>query len=135
MEHLLRKNGEAMRNKVRSTERPSEHSERLERLVMCSFDTRKHLHNAFRRHSRWYSDGTIKDLDTPRKAGIGIRDAFFRFDHIAFNRHYSVPMLRCFAVVSGYNCLRLKLDHHIPEIDHVNYFFFCFLGWARRRPY
>ncbi len=39
MEHRLRNNGEAMRNKVRSTERPSEHSERLERLVSHYSDT------------------------------------------------------------------------------------------------
>ncbi len=34
MERRLRENGEATRNTVRSAERPSEHSERLERLVM-----------------------------------------------------------------------------------------------------
>ncbi len=36
MEHRLRENGEAIRNKVRSAGRPSERSERLERLVMCA---------------------------------------------------------------------------------------------------
>ncbi len=36
MEHRLREHGEAKRNKVRSAGRPSELSERLERLVMPS---------------------------------------------------------------------------------------------------
>ncbi len=35
----MRNNGEAMRKRLRSTKRPSEHSERLERLVMCICDT------------------------------------------------------------------------------------------------
>ncbi len=37
MERRLREHGEAKRSKVRSAGRPSEHSERLERLVMPLF--------------------------------------------------------------------------------------------------
>ena len=43
-ERRLRKNGEAMRKKLRSTRRPSERSERLDHLVLANYSTNYWYH-------------------------------------------------------------------------------------------